>query len=138
MSFDIDNISVFKRRPKTSRPCMENWRNDDIEMKSEIAKILQCQPAHWYLNLNLTNCTSQQAMNRSLLMEERPSMHSCYNIERYAFSYTEMPGLFNFDIGKQTFNDIFSIDWDGDDMKNQILSEVSINFPGTEIIFLSY
>ena len=130
MNFDIDNVSVFKRRNKRMPPCLENWRNDDVEMKSLIAKRLDCKPAHWYLNLNLTNCTTPEAMNQSLLVEERPYIHSCCNIERYSFSYTEMAGLQHFDIGKQAFIDLFNINWDNSDINKETLSEISINFAG--------
>ena len=133
MSFDIDNISVYKRRNKQIIPCLENWKNDDTEMKTLIAETLECQPGHWYLNLGLKNCTTQKLMKASLSMEKRPFIHTCNTIERYAFSYEEMSGLLLFDIGKRNFIELFGIDWDAKNTQNWVFSEIAIHFPGTQI-----
>ena len=132
MNFDIDNISVYKRRNKQSIPCLENWKNDDIEMKILIAETLECQPAHWYLDLSLKNCTTQKTMKASLSMEKRPFIHTCNTIERYAFSYTEMSGLLLFDTGKKKFMELFGIQWNAKNTQNGIYSELAIHFPGMQ------
>ena len=43
MIFDIDNISVLKRRNKAHDPCIENWKNDDMEVRSIISKEHNCR-----------------------------------------------------------------------------------------------
>ena len=130
MNFDIDNLSVLKRRQKSISPCIKKWENDDIEMKSEISSSLKCQPNHWNLNLNLTNCKTRKDMSQALFQEENPPQPSCYGIERYSFSYNEMAGLDLFDIGSEGFKEYLDIDWNATDFKSDIYSEIMVNFVG--------
>ena len=130
MTFDVENVSVLKRRNKNDAPCIENWRNDDNELKSQISKTLNCKPNHWNLPLNLSHCKTQEQMTLSLSKEENPTVPSCYSIERYSFLHNDRIGLDNFDLGVSAFNDTFGIDWNTESMANEIVSELIFIFGG--------
>ena len=130
MLFEIDNVSVLKRRNKESNRCIENWKNDDLEMKSRISKQIKCKPSHWNLTLNLSKCSTMEEMHNVLSLEDIISIPSCYSIERYAFSYNEYAGMDVFDIGLEDFDDILEIDWKTKEWRNHIVSEILIDFVG--------
>jgi hypothetical protein len=130
MMFDVDNVSVLKHRATGKKPCIKNWRNDDMEWKSMISQKLKCKPNHWMLPLNSTICNKKEEMKSALLMEEDPNVPSCNNMERYSFSYSEASGLDIFDIGTLNFNDTLGIDWTDKKMSNEIVSEIFIHFVG--------
>ena len=136
MHFDIDNVSLLKRRQKPNLPCVEKWKNDDMEMKSEIARSLNCKPSHWNISMNLKNCKTKEQMKQSMAKEENPPIDTCYGIERYSFSYNEMPGLDRFDIGFDGFLEHFNIDWNDitKDDNGVVFSEIMINFIGNRLI----
>ena len=130
MHFDIDNVSVLRRRQKPNLPCIENWRNDDVEVKSEISRSLKCQPNHWSMNLNLTSCKTQSNMSQSLSKEENPENPSCYGIERYSYSYNEMAGLDLFDLGFDDFIELLGMNWNETKLNGTVISEIMISFVG--------
>ena len=128
MTFDVENVSVLKRRNKKDAPCIENWRNDDNELKSQISKSLKCKPNHWNLPLNLSHCKTQEQMAQALSKEENPTVPSCYSIERYSFLHNDRIGLDTFNLG--VFNDTFGIEWNTESMANEIVSELIFIFGG--------
>lgn len=130
MMFDVDNVGVLKRRNKGHEPCIQNWKNDDTEIKSMISKKLQCQPNHWKLYLNITKCNTKEEMKNSFSMEESPSTPSCYSIGKQTFFYNEGAGLGKFTIDTKKIVDIFGVDWEATDIKNEVVSEILINFVG--------
>ena len=130
MVFEVDNVSVLKLRATGKRPCIKNWRNDDMEWKSMISRKLKCKPNHWMLPLNSTICSKKEDMKSALFMEEDPNVPSCNNMERYSFDYSETSGLNAFDIGIQEFNDTLGIDWTDENLNNKIFSEIDIHFVG--------
>ena len=133
MMFDIDLVSVLKRRNKQGNPCISNWRNDNQDIRTRIAQKIKCKPSHWNLNLNLRNCSSKKEMKTSMEMEDYPTVPSCFSIERYAFSYSEIPGLVLYDIKNDEFIRTFGIDWKEKYMEDEIVSEIIINFVGNII-----
>ena len=38
MSFEIDNVSILKRRNKKKHPCIRNWRTDDNKIRLVVSK----------------------------------------------------------------------------------------------------
>ena len=130
MIFDIDHVSVLKRRNKSKEPCNTNWRNDDYEMRTKIAKSLQCKPNHWNLPLNIRICSNKTELEKSYIMEENPDVPSCVSVERYAFLYNEVSGLGFFEMDNDDFEDVFGIDWMTEEMNDEILSEITLNFVG--------
>ena len=58
-TFKVDNVQVMRKRNKPKVICIENWKNDDVELRALISKRLKCQPNHWKLGLNLTNEAEQ-------------------------------------------------------------------------------
>ena len=88
MSFEIDNVSILKRRNKKKHPCIRNWRTDDNEIRLAISKRIGCKPPQWRLSFNISNCSSKEDMRDAWLSEFSPSLPSCQAIERYSLSYT--------------------------------------------------
>ena len=128
--FEVDKVQVLKSRNKPKAMCIENWKNDDVEMRTLISKRLKCQPNHWKLGLNLTKCVTSNEMANARASEDLPKTPSCRDIERYSFSHTEHPGLNIFDIETDAFNDTYQIDWNSDTMKSEIVSEITVHFIG--------
>ena len=129
-AFTVDNVQVLKKRNKPKVMCIENWRNDDVEMRTLISKQLKCKPNHWKLGLNLTECAMKNQLFNASASEDLPTTPSCRSIERYSFSRTEYPGLNLFDIETDNFKDMFKIDWNSETMKSEIVSEISSHFIG--------
>ena len=116
---------------KKESPCIENWKNDDVEFRTLISEELKCQPTNWKLGFNLTKCVTQNEMSKAAKLEYFPKTPSCRSMERYSFLYTEKPGLRMFKIGKlDEWKSMFNIDWESAAMKNQKVSEINIHFIG--------
>ena len=110
---------------------MKNWRNYDTEMIIKFSKHIGCQPNHWKLPLNLTKCSSKKEMLEAFNFDDQdPTLPSCYSIERYSFEFQEKPSLDEFDILNNEFKDLFGLDWNDKEMKDEIVSEIKINFVG--------
>jgi hypothetical protein len=135
MKFNIDNVSVLKRRNKRDLACIQNWMNYDNEIKFQIFKTLECKPNHWNLSVDLPYCTTQQQMIKSLEVEVNPTIPPCYAIEGYSVQRNEYPGLEEFDMGDYLLQDIFGIKWDTENSTADILSEIFITFGGRCILF---
>ena len=75
-------------------------------------------------------------MKQSMSKEENPPKNPCYGIERYSFSYNEMPGLDRFDNGFDAFVNYFNMDWNDitKDDNGVVFSEIMINFIGNRFI----
>ena len=132
-TFNIDNVQVLKSRNKPKAMCIENWKKDDVEVRTLISKRLKCQPNHWKLGLNLANCVTTNQMKNATISEDLSITPSCRTIERYSFSVTEQPGLFLFDIETDEFENSFKIDWNSEKMKSERVSEINIQFIGNSV-----
>ena len=133
MSFEIDNVSILKRRNKKKHPCVRDWKNDDNEIRLAISKRIGCKPSQWSLSLNVSDCTSKQEMRDAWLSEISPSLPSCQAMERYSISYTEMPVLSMFN-PSSLFKEIGYLDNCSSAVlkKEQVVvSEVFTHFSGT-------
>jgi len=133
MIFDIDNVSVLRRRNKAQDPCIENWKNDDMEVRSMISKDQLCKPNYWNIPLNLNKCKNKEDIKNISINEKRPSVHSCNKIEKLNFMYTEVGGLTAMNFDQKEFNETFGVDWDANEMKNEIISEIFVDFVGKKI-----
>ena len=136
MSFEIDNVSILKRRNKKKHPCVRNWKNDDNEVRLSISKQIGCKPPQWSLSVNLSNCSSKQEMKDAWVSEINPSLPSCQAMERYSLSYTEMPVLSMFHSltpSKQidSMDECNSTDAEKDRI---VISEIFTHFSGTSFI----
>ena len=69
--------------------------------------------------------------------EENPPKNTCYGIERYSFSYNEMPGLDRFDEGFDFFLQYFNMDWNNITKHDNgvVISEIMINFIGNRLFY---
>ena len=130
MIFDIDNVSVLRRRNKPQNPCIANWKNDDLELRSIISKDQLCKPNHWNISLNLKKCKSKEDFENTSAKEKRPTIHSCNKIEKLNFMYTEVGGLTAMNLDKKEFNVIFGVEWEAKEMKHEIISEILVDFIG--------
>ena len=128
--FEVDKVQVLKSRNKPKAMCIENWKNDDVEMRTLISKRLKCKPNHWKLGLNLTKCATRDKMSNASLWEDLPTTPSCRSIESYSFSRTEYPGLNLFDIETDQFKDPYAIDWNSEAMKMEQVFEINVHFVG--------
>ena len=130
-TFEVDQVQVSKNRNKPKAMCIENWKNDDVELRTLISEELKCQPTHWKLGLSLTKCVTRNDMSMAAKLEYFPKTPSCKSMERYSFLYTEKPGLRMFKIAeKDEWKNMFNIDWESEAMKNQKVSEINIHFIG--------
>ena len=129
-TFKVDNVQVMRKRNKPKVMCIENWKNDDVELRTLISKRLKCQPTHWKLGLNITQCVTSNEMANARVSEDLPKSPSCRDIERYSFSHTEHPGLNIFDMETDAFKDTYQIDWKSEAMKSEIVSEITVHFVG--------
>ena len=130
MIFLIDNVSVLKRRNKKAEPCIENWKNDDVELHSIISREIQCRPRHWNISTDLPICSTKDTMNKAFTKEALAEIPSCYNIERYSYSYSENIGLVFFALDGETFADRFGKKSTSGEMGEEIVSEIIILFAG--------
>ena len=69
--------------------------------------------------------------------EHRPSVPSCYSIEKLNFMYTEVGGLTEMNLDNSDFKATFGIDWVANEMKNEVVSEIFIEFLGKRIIIIN-
>ena len=130
-TFEVDQVQVSKNRNKPKAMCIENWKNDDVDLRTLISEELKCQPTHWKLGLSLTKCVTRNDMSMAAKLEYFPKTPSCKSMERYSFLYTEKPGLRMFKIAeKDEWKNMFNIDWESEAMKNQKVSEINIHFIG--------
>ena len=135
MTFEVDLVSVLKRRNTGKNPCLEDWKHDTTAMKTKISQGIKCQPSHWKLSSNLTTCSNKTQMLAAMLQEEQRQMPSCNTMERYAFGYNEASGLEFFLLSTQEYIDEFGIDWNSEEMLEEVLSEIQIHFVGRNSIF---
>ena len=49
--------------------------------------------------------------------------------------YTEVGGLTAMNLDKKEFNDTVGVDWEAKEMKNEIISEISVDFIGKNNLF---
>ena len=139
MNFDVDLVSVIERRNTGKHPCLEDWKHDTTALKTKISEDIKCQPRHWKLSSNLTICRDKTQMKMAILQEENLGiMPSCNTIERYAFTYSEQPGLLNFAFPPEYFNSTLGIDWKSEEMKEEVVSEITINFAGKNDSFHNF
>ena len=57
MNFEVKNVETLKRRPKSSQPCNDAWRNDDEEIIQKIIAAVKCKPPFWSTHSELSLCT---------------------------------------------------------------------------------
>ena len=75
-------------------------------------------------------------MQKTSAKERRPYRPSCYSIEKLTFRYTEVGGLTRMNLNNTVFKDTFGIDWDATEMKNEIASQIFIEFLGKSYIII--
>ena len=95
MKFKIENIIVHKRRNKRTKPCNENWKNDDDTITTKIINTVGCNPPAAMRRVQtLPNCTTKEQMKDIYVMSvdaRTISRHlpPCQQIEKVIFTYEE-------------------------------------------------
>ena len=96
MKFDVQNMVVVKQRNKSKRPCLENWKNDDEEVKRLIMETVGCKPSHWKLNETRPLCNTQPQMEQINKLRRNLPVPSCKIISKVIFTEADYPDLLTF------------------------------------------
>ena len=65
MKFNIRGAETLRRRQKGRRPCNENWKDYDNEIKREHAKIHQCRPPYMNFPQHISICSNQSQIKKA-------------------------------------------------------------------------
>ena len=138
MEFGIDLVTVLERRNTGKHPCIKTSKDDDVALKTKISQEIKCQPSHWKLSSNLTTCENKTQLRTAMDRETNPLLPACKAMERYAFTYAEQSGMGFFSLDLNGFNTTFGIDWNNEEMQEEIVSEIQIHFVGKLAVILHY
>jgi hypothetical protein len=72
-------------------------------------------------------------MKTTSVKELRPSVLSWYSIEKLNFMYTDVGGLTEMSLDNNEFQAIFGVDWVANEMKNEIVSDIFIDYFGKNV-----
>ena len=120
MAFSIRNVEVFKHRNKNHRPCNENWKDHDDNMRINISKIIGCKTPYYPTHINTKLCLTGEDMKRAkleLTRDEGENIRSCRTMDNIRYTYeesdyfSEWNGTFwiSFNIRSNQFREIIQV-----------------------------
>ena len=95
MYFQIKNVDVIQRRNKPFEPCLENWKDHDNYIMTEMMKKMGCRPPHWISNSTsyLDVCQNGEKMQSFAWQPNSDDIAAfdppCRMIERLDYLYEE-------------------------------------------------
>ena len=90
MSFEIQNVIIFKHRKKQGYSCNQDWKNNDKLVTKHLSETIGCKPSFFNFSTSLPQCTNytqyaKVAQQQGYQLTEQP----CRQVEKVLYSYDE-------------------------------------------------